>query len=213
MDRVQALGQQAVAITDHGVMYGVLEFYREANARGIKPILGMEAYVAQGSRLSRDPREKSPYHLTLLAQNRAGYQNLIALSSLAHLEGHYYKPRIDRDLLERHRQGLIVLSGCPSSEIHRALQDGRADDARDAVAWFRERFPLFYLEIQEHNDPQFSRINPMLAELSRSAGVPLVCTNDSHYTLPEDAAPHDILLCIGTNATVNDATWSSSLGG
>jgi DNA polymerase-3 subunit alpha len=213
MDRVQALGQQAVGITDHGVMYGVLEFYKEARARGIKPILGMEAYVAPGSRLSRDPREKTPYHLTLLAQNLTGYRNLVALSTRAHLEGYYYKPRIDRELLEQHREGLIVLSGCPSSEIHRALQDGRDGDAREAISWFRERFPLFYLEIQEHGDQQFSRINPMLAGLARETGIPLVCTNDSHYTAPEDASPHDILLCIGTNATVNDANRMRLEGG
>ncbi|MGI8553170.1 MAG: DNA polymerase III subunit alpha [Dehalococcoidia bacterium] len=213
MDRVQAMGQTAVGITDHGVMYGVLEFYKAAKNRGIKPILGMEGYVAPHSRLSRDPKDKSPYHLTLLAQNLAGYRNLIALSSRAHLEGYYYKPRMDRELLEQYREGIIVLSGCPSSEIHRALQQDRWDDAREAVAWFRERFPLFHLEIQEHGDPQFSRINPMLIQLSRETGVPIVCTNDSHYTAPEDAEPHDILLCIGTNSTVNDAKRMKMEGG
>jgi len=213
MDRVQAMGQPAVGITDHGVMYGVLDFYKQAKARGIKPILGMEAYVATGSRLSRDPREKSPFHLTLLVQNLTGYRNLVALSTRAHLEGFYYKPRIDRELLEKYSDGLIVLSGCPSSEVHRALQDGREADARSAIDWFRERFPMFFLEIQEHGDQQFSRINPMLAELSRSTGVPLVCTNDSHYTAPEDASPHDLLLCIGTNATVSDTNRMRMEGG
>jgi DNA polymerase-3 subunit alpha len=213
MDRVQQLGQKAVGITDHGVMYGVLDFYKQAKARGIKPILGMEAYVATGSRLSRDPREKSPYHLTLLVQNLTGYRNLIALSSRAHLEGYYYKPRIDRELLEQYGEGLIVLSGCPSSEIHRALQDGREEDARKAIDWFRDRFPNFYLEIQEHGDEQFSRINPMLARLSKETGVRLVCTNDSHYTAPEDAGPHDLLLCIGTNATVSETNRMRLEGG
>jgi DNA polymerase III subunit alpha len=213
MDRVQALGQKAVGITDHGVMYGVLDFYREARSRGIKPILGMEAYVAPGSRLSRDPREKSPFHLTILVQNETGYRNLIALSTRAHLEGFYYKPRVDRELLERYREGLVVLSGCPSSEIHRALQEGRTDDARGAIEWFRERFPQFYLEIQEHGDQQFSRINPMLADLARQTGIPLVCTNDSHYTAPEDAQAHDILLCIGTNATVSETNRMRMEGG
>lgn len=213
MDRVQAMGQQAVSITDHGVMYGVLEFYKEARKRGIKPILGMEGYVAKGSRLSREPQEKSPYHLTLLAHNLPGYRNLMALSSRAHLEGYYYKPRMDRELLEQYREGLIVLSGCPSSEIHRALQAGRWEEARAAVDWFRERFPHFYLEIQEHGDEQFSRINPMLAQLSRETGIPLVCTNDSHYTAPEDEGAHDILLCIGTNSSVNDAKRMRMEGG
>jgi DNA polymerase III subunit alpha len=213
MDRVQQMGQKAVGITDHGVMYGVLDFYKQAKTRGIKPILGMEAYVAPGSRLSRDPREKSPYHLTLLVQNLTGYRNLVALSSRAHLEGYYYKPRIDRELLEQYSEGLIVLSGCPSSEIHRALQDGREEDAKKTISWFRERFPLFYLEIQEHGDEQFSRINPMLARLSHETGIPLVCTNDSHYTAPEDAGPHDLLLCIGTNATINETNRMRLEGG
>ena len=165
MDRVQALGQKAVGITDHGVMYGVLDFYREARSRGIKPILGMEAYVAHSSRLSRDPREKSPYHLTILVQNETGYRNLMALSTRAHLEGFYYKPRIDRELLEQYRDGLIVLSGCPSSEIHRALQEGRIDDARASICWFRERFPQFYLEIQEHGDPAVFSYQPCTRQL------------------------------------------------
>jgi DNA polymerase-3 subunit alpha len=214
MERVAALGQPAVGITDHGVMYGVMEFYKEAKQHGITPILGMEGYVAKGSRLSKDASEKSPYHLTLLAQNLTGYRNLVALSSRAHLEGYYYRPRMDRELLEQYREGLIVLSGCPSSEIHRALQDGRTDDAREAVAWFRERFEdRFYLEIQEHGDQQFSRINPLLVNLSRESGVPLVCTNDSHYTAPEDAEPHDVLLCIGTNSTVTDTKRMRMEGG
>src|SRR5712692_11531044 len=123
MDRVQALGQKAVGITDHGVMYGVLDFYKQAKARGIKPILGIEAYVAPGSRLSRDPREKSPFHLTLLARNERGFRNLLALSTAASLDGYYYKPRMDRELFEKHADGLLALPGCPSSEVPRALQD------------------------------------------------------------------------------------------
>ena len=213
VERVEQLGQRAVGITDHGVMYGVLDLYKEARNHGIKPILGMEGYMAPGSRSSREPKDKTPYHITLLAQNLTGYRNLMALSSRAHLEGYYYKPRLDRELLEEHREGLIVLSGCPSSEIHRALQDGRWDDARASINWFRERFPQFYLEIQEHGDAQFSRINPMLAQLSRETGLPLVCTNDSHYTSPDDASPHDILLCIGTNATVHDTKRMRMEGG
>ncbi len=130
LDAVVADGQRACAITDHGVLYGAIDFYREAKARGVNPIIGVEAYVAPGSRLARDSESKNPYHLTLLAKNRQGYGNLLKLVSAANLEGYYYKPRIDRDLLERHHEGIIVLSGCPSSELHRAAQDGRDADMR-----------------------------------------------------------------------------------
>ena len=214
LDRVGALGQQAAAITDHGNMYGAIDFYRAAQRRGIKPLLGIEAYVAPGSRVSRDPRDKSPFHLTLIARNLEGFHNLLALSSAASLEGYYYKPRMDRELLERHAGGLLALSGCPSSEVHRALQDGRRDDAVAAIQWYRKVFDgHYYLEVQEHGDQQFSRINPMLFELGRELGIPVVATNDSHYTAPEDAEAHDILLCIGTASTLSDPKRMRMEGG
>ncbi len=122
MDRVKELGQEAVAMTDHGALYGTIDFYREATARGIKPIIGLEAYVAQGSRHSRERGDSSPYHLVMLARNMTGYKNLIALTTKANLEGYYYKPRIDRELMEMHSEGITVLSGCPSSEFHRRIQ-------------------------------------------------------------------------------------------
>src|SRR5687767_3209203 len=127
MERVQELGQQAVAMTDHGAMYGAIDFYRSARARGIKPIIGVEAYVAPGSRLTRDVGDKQPYHLTMLARNKTGYQNLLKLVTSSHLEGYYYRPRMDRDLLEKYGEGIIVLSGCPSGELHRQILEGRMD--------------------------------------------------------------------------------------
>ena len=204
LDRVGELGQEACAITDHGALYGVIDFYREARARGIKPIIGVEAYVAPGDRRSRDPQEKSPYHLTLLARDERGYRNLLALVTKANLEGYYYKPRMDRELLELHGTGLIALSGCNSSELHRLLMDGRRDDAMALIAWSRDVFDGYYLELQENGLPEVEAVNKQLVELSRETEVPLVATVDSHYTYPDDAPDHDVLLCIGTNSSVLD---------
>ena len=205
MDRVRELGQEAVALTDHGALYGAVDFYLEAKARGVKPIIGVEAYIAQGSRLARDPREKSPYHLTLLARDERGYKNLLALVTAANLEGYYYKPRMDRELLERHGQGLIALSGCPSSELHRYLLEGRWDDAVALARWCRDAFDGYYIELQEHPKMEDQRrANPLLVRLAKELDLPLVATNDSHYTFREDHEVHDILLCIGTNASVHE---------
>jgi len=203
--RAQALGQDSLAITDHGVLYGAIQFYEQARAAGVKPILGLESYVAHGSRHDRTAAERSPWHLTLLAQNEVGYRNLLALSSASHLEGFYYRPRIDRELLERHSEGLIALSGCPSGELMSAIGEGREQDARETASWYRELFPgRYYVEIQEHGQEQFSRLTPGLVGLARELELPLVATNDSHYTSPEQHRLHDILLCIGTNTTIHD---------
>lgn len=204
MDRVKELGQEAIAMTDHGALYGAIDFYREAVARGIKPIIGVEAYVAPGSRFSREKSEGSPYHLVLLARNLTGYKNLIALVTRANLEGYYYKPRIDRELIEKYSEGLTVLSGCPSSEFHRRVQEGDREGAIAVARYYREVFDgHYYLEVQDHGDEKFTRLNPVIADIGRELGIPVVATNDSHYTLPEDAEAHDVLLCIGTNATVD----------
>ncbi|MDP6605929.1 MAG: DNA polymerase III subunit alpha [Dehalococcoidia bacterium] len=201
----RALGQDAVAVTDHGAMYGAIELYETARAHDIKPIIGLETYVAPGSRTNRDPNNRSPFHLTLLAQNETGYRNLIKLSSAAHLEGFYYRPRVDRELLEQHNEGLIVLSGCPSGEVMGALGDGRDEDALQAAAWYRDVFAgRYYVELQEHGQEQFSRLTPGLVDLARSLELPLVLTNDSHYTFAEQQHAHDVLLCIGTNSTIQD---------
>jgi DNA polymerase-3 subunit alpha len=204
LERAKELGQEACAITDHGALYGAIDFYEEARQRDIKPIIGVEAYVAKGSRRSKDPQDKSPYHLTLLARNQQGYRNLLALVTKANLEGHYYKPRMDRELLEAHGAGIIALSGCNSSEMHRLLMDGRRDDAMALAKWSREVFDGYYLELQENGLPEVTAVNKQLVELSRELGVPLVATVDSHYVHPEDAQDHDVLLCIGTNSSVLD---------
>ncbi len=204
MDRVKALGQEAIAMTDHGALYGAIDFYREATARGIKPIIGVEAYVAPGSRHSRERGDSSPYHLVMLARDMTGYKNLIALVTRANLEGYYYKPRIDRELIEKHSAGITVLSGCPSAEFHRRIQEGDREGAIATARYYREVFDgHYYLEVQDHGDAKFTRLNPAIADIGRELGIPVVATNDSHYTLPEEAEAHDVLLCIGTNATVD----------
>jgi DNA polymerase III subunit alpha len=220
MDRVAALGQPAVAITDHGGMYGVIDFYNQAKKRGIKPILGVEAYLAPGHRTSRDAKEKNAYyHLTLLARNADGYRNLVAMTSKAHLEGFYYKPRMDKDLLHEYGKGVIALSGCPSGEVFKALEAERDDEAARVLGFYKDVFDDVFIEIQDHTgvDAEFrallDRINPKLVQLSKTTGIPLVATNDSHYLAPEDEEAHDILLCIGTNATVHDTKRMRMEGG
>ncbi len=204
LDRARELGFEAMAITDHGALYGAIDFYREAKARGIKPIIGVEAYVAPGSRFARERADAQPYHLVLLARNLKGYKNLIALVTKANLEGYYYKPRMDRELLEQHSEGITVLSGCPSSEFHRRLQEGDREGAIAVARWYREVFDgHYYLEVQEHGDEKFSRINRLIYEVGRELDIPVVATNDSHYTYPHQREAHDVLLAIGTNATVD----------
>jgi DNA polymerase-3 subunit alpha len=213
MDRVQAMGQQAVAMTDHGNLFGAIDFYREARSRGIKPILGVEAYVAPGSRHSREAGDNQPYHLTMLARNKTGYRNLLKLVTASHLEGYYYRPRMDRELLEQHGEGIIVLSGCPSGELHRLIFDGRMDDAKATIDWYRNVFDAYYLEVQDTTElPEFTPAKRTIVELSREMGIPLVATNDSHYLSPEDHDSHDVLLCIGTNSTVQDEKRMKMMG-
>ncbi len=204
MDRAQELGQEAIAVTDHGVLYGAIQFYKEAKARGIKPIIGIEAYVAQGSRHDRTPEAKSPYHMTLLAKNEVGYQNLLALSTKAHLEGYYYKPRMDKELLEKHHEGIIALSGCATGEVSRHLQDGRFDEAVKAAKYYKEVFGDFCIEVMESGIAEFEQLSRDQLRLAEETGIPLVATNDVHYVREEDARYQDILLCIGTNATVQE---------
>ena len=204
MERLRELGQEAAAITDHGALYGAIEFYREARARGIKPIIGVEAYVAAGSRLARDPGDKQPYHLTLLARNRTGYRNLLRLVTSSHLDGYYYRPRMDRDLLAQHGEGIIVLSGCPSGEVHRLILEGRLDEAKATASWYRDVFDAYYFEVQSHDMPEFHEAKRVLVGLSKEMDIPLVATNDSHYLRRDDHDSHDILLCIGTNSTVQE---------
>ena len=202
--RAKELGMTALGLTDHGSMYGVVDFYSACIEAGIKPIIGCELYVASGSRLERRTGDKSPSHLTVLAQNNQGYKNLIKLSSKAHLEGFYYKPRVDKELLAEHADGLVVLSGCPSSELSVALIDGDYERARELARWYKGTFPGFYLELQRHENLDFlGPLNVGLLKLGEELDIPLVATNDLHYVDKGESTLHEILLCIGTNASLS----------
>jgi len=205
VEAVKARGMDAVAMTDHGAMYAAIEFYTLAKSAGIKPIIGMEAYVAPGSRTERDGRGDTSYHLTLLAADDTGYKNLIKLTTEAHLTGYYYKPRIDKDLLTRYSQGLIVLSGCPSGELSRLLLDGNMEGAARLASWYREVFPgRYFIEVQDHGIRELEGLSRAQVELARRLGLPIVATNDVHYVDAADAEAQEILLCIQTNTTLAD---------
>ncbi|MBI4307504.1 MAG: DNA polymerase III subunit alpha [Chloroflexi bacterium] len=204
VQRAKALGMDAMAITDHGALYGVVDFYQEARAAGVKPILGIEAYLARGNRRDRTPAEKNFYHTVLLARNNKGYSNLIQLATKAQLEGFYYRPRMDRELLEQHHEGLIVLSGCLNSEVPRLLLENRYDDAVHTALWYKEVFGDFYLELQNHNIAELVQVNKGLLRIHQDTDLPLVATNDVHYIDQADTSIQDVLLCIQTNATVQE---------
>ncbi len=207
LDAAQQLGQDAVAITDHGCMYGVVDFYKAAKKRGIHPVIGCEVYVARRTRFDKiHELDKGSRHLVLLCENDTGYRNLIALVSKAWVEGFYTKPRVDLDLLRQHHEGLIALSACLAGEIPQALLRGDFPGAKEAALLYREIFGAenFYLELQDHGLPDQKRINPQLIRLSRETGIPLVATNDCHYIAPEDSKMHRVLLCIQTGHTVED---------
>src|SRR6266508_2485439 len=195
-----AMGMPAIALTDHGAMFGALSFYEAAREAGIKPILGVEAYVAPRSRFDRIPgdEEEKYRHLTILARNEEGYRNLLRLVTDAHLEGFYHRPRIDKELLAERSAGLIGLSGCLASETARLLLSGQQAKAKEVVGQYAEIFGKdgFYIESQHNGLSEQRQVNPMLVRLSHDLGVPLVATNDLHYTNKEDARPHDVLLCI-----------------
>ncbi|HEY91795.1 MAG TPA: DNA polymerase III subunit alpha [Dehalococcoidia bacterium] len=202
--RAKELGMDSLALTDHGVLYGAVEFYQAAREAGIKPIIGCEVYVAQNSRHNRTPGDKTYYHLVLLARNEVGYRNLLQLTSKAHLEGFYYKPRVDRELLQEYNQGLVALSACLGGEIPHLILEGLNEEAKQAALWHRDTFDDFYLEIQRHPMPELEKVNQVLIRMADELGIPLVATNDVHYISREDAAAHDLLMCIGTNTSVND---------
>ncbi len=205
VDEAKALGMDSLAITDHGNMYGAVEFYTAAREMGIKPLIGCELYVARESRHSKTQNDKSPYHLTVLSKDLQGYRNLIQLVTKAHLEGFYYKPRVDKELLEQHHQGLVVLSGCLSGEIPRLITQGQTQEARQAAAWYKDVFGDFYLELQEHaNIPELPALNQGLLALHREMDLPIVATNDLHYIHKGDAPLQDILICIHTNTNIHD---------
>jgi DNA polymerase-3 subunit alpha len=206
-------GMEAVAMTDHGTLSGAIEFYKEAKAGGIKPIIGMEAYVAARGLTDKEPgKDKQYYHIILLAMNKEGYQNLMALSTIANLEGFYYKPRIDRDLLSKHNEGIICLSACASGELGDALRQGQYDQAFEIAKWYKQVFgDRYYLEIQDHGHPDHpSRwdvqvaINEQLMKISQELDIPCVVTCDAHYLEHKDQDAHEILLCVQTGSFLSD---------
>ncbi|HCH83858.1 MAG TPA: DNA polymerase III subunit alpha [Eubacterium sp.] len=206
--RAKELGMKSLAITDHGVMYGVIDFYKAAKEVGIKPILGCEVYVAPGSRFDKQPGESESryYHLVLLAENNTGYKNLMKIVSRGFTEGFYYKPRVDYEVLEQFHEGIIALSACLAGEVQRYLARGMYEAGCEAAKRYEGIFGKgnFFLELQDHGIPEQKYVNPQLIRMSQELGIDLVCTNDVHYTYAQDADAHDILLCIQTGKKVTD---------
>ena len=204
--RTQELGMDAMSITDHGSLYGVVDFYSECKDAGIKPIIGCELYVAHGSRRDRTPNERTANHLVLIAKNNTGYRNLLQLVTRSHLEGFHYRPRIDKELLHEHREGLICLSGCASAEVPILLADGNYDAAKQQVGWYRELFgENYFLELQHHDHvEQLPRINDGLIRLNRETGIPLLVTNDAHYVYQSEYQYQDVYICIQTGTNLQD---------
>ena len=206
--RVKDLGMNSAAITDHGVMFGCIDFYKAAREAGINPIMGCEVYVAPGSRFDREAQagEGRYYHLVLLAENNTGYSNLMKIVSAGFVEGYYYKPRVDLELLEKYHEGIIALSACLAGEVARNLARGMYEEGKKAALRYEEIFGKgnFFLELQDHGIPDQQLVNQQLLRMSQETGIELVCTNDVHYTYAEDAAAHDILLCIQTGKKVQD---------
>ena len=205
LDRAVELGMDSIAITDHGVMYGAVDFYKKAKARGIKPIIGCECYLASRGRKDKvHALDNERYHLVLLCENATGYQNLISMVSKAWTEGFYTKPRIDRELLEQYHEGIIALSACLAGEIPRALIADDYERAKEKALWYNKVFGQgnFYLELQNHGIREQKQIEPMLIRLSKETGIPLVATNDTHYVRKEDSKIQQVLICIATNTTL-----------
>lgn len=211
--KVKEMGMEATAITDHGTMSGTIEFYKAAKDGGIKPIFGMEAYVAARSRHDRDPsKDKARYHLIILAMNEQGYKNLMKLSTLANLEGMYYKPRIDHEILEKYNEGLIILSACASGEVGEKLRHDDYEGAKEVAQWYKSVFgDRYYLEFQDHGHPDCPskwdvqvKINEYLLQLSEELDIPGVVTSDGHYLTHDDQDTHEILLCVGTGSFLSD---------
>ncbi|MGV3771846.1 MAG: DNA polymerase III subunit alpha, partial [Verrucomicrobiales bacterium] len=209
MERAHALKFGSIAMTDHGVLYGAIEFYQEARDKGIKPIIGCEVYVAPGSRLEKKSSTggRDVYnHLVLLAKDEVGYQNLIKLVSDAHIRGYYYKPRIDKELLAQHKEGLIALSGCLASEIPESIVRDDLEKARNGIDWFKQTFgpENFYLELQNHSISEQAKVNRHLIPWAKEFGLKCVATNDVHYVERSHWQAHDALICIGTQSLLSD---------
>ena len=205
--RVRELGMPAVALTDHGTMFGTLDFFKEANAAGIKPIIGLETYLAPRSRFDKDvSKDKKPFHLLLLAENIQGYKNLLQIATASQLEGFYYHPRIDKEYLAAHAEGLIASSACLSGELPRAFLEGDPEKAERALGWYLDLFgkDRFFLEIQDHNLPELNQVNRGLLALADKFQARMIATNDVHYIRREDAEMQDVLLAIQTGKLLTD---------
>ncbi|MCA9324098.1 DNA polymerase III subunit alpha [Candidatus Saccharibacteria bacterium] len=218
VDRVKELGMEAVAMTDHGTLSGAIELYKEASARGVKPIIGIETYVAPRTHTDRDPsKDKANYHLILLAMNMTGYQNLMRLSTIANLEGFYYKPRIDHELLEKYNEGLIALSGCIGGEVGDAIRQGQYDQALEIATWYKGIFgDRYYIELQDHGHPDHPHgwveqreVNKGLIKLAKELEIECVVTMDAHYLKHEDQEAHEILLCVQTGSFLDEESRMS----
>src|SRR5229473_8541467 len=209
MDKARELKLPAIAITDHGVLHGAIDFYKAAKEKDIKPIIGCEVYVAPGSRKEKKAAGGGRdvyHHLVLLAKSETGYKNLIRLVTAAHIEGYYYKPRIDKELLATHKEGLIALSGCLASEIPEWIQKEQLPKAREAIDWFKQTLGAenFYLELQNHGITDQAKVNRHLIPWAKEFGLKLVATNDVHYVEKSHSHAHDILVCIGTQSMLSD---------
>ncbi len=205
MEAAKADGQSAVAVTEHGNMSSALQFYKKGKEVGVKPIIGCEAYVATGRHTERNPNNRRIFHLVLLAMNSVGYANLVKLTSIAHLDGFYYKARIDHELLQQYNEGLICLSACLSGEVPSAIRDNKMPEALKIAAWHRDLFgDRYYLELQHNGIDGQEEVNRGLIEISKKLDIPVVATNDCHYLKPEDSKAHDALLCIGTGKLISD---------
>lgn len=215
--RVKELGMDSAAITDHGVMYGVIDFYKTCKAEGVKPILGCEIYVAPNSRFDKELTggEDRYYHLVLLAENNTGYDNLMRIVSRGFTEGYYYKPRVDMEILNQFHEGIIALSACLAGEVQRYIQKGLVDEAKKAALKYRDCFGEnnFFLELQDHGLPEQKMVNTTLLQMSRELNIPLVVSNDVHYTYADDVKPHDILLCLQTGKKLADEDRMRYVGG
>ncbi len=207
IDRAAELGQKSIAITDHGVMYGAIDFYKYAKQKGVKAIIGCEVYVAPRSRFDKQKGIDNSYsHLVLLCKNNEGYKNLIKLVSAGFTEGFYSKPRVDKELLKKHSDGLIALSACLAGEIPKRILNGEYESAKEIALWYKETFgeDNYFLEIQDHGIREQKQVNPQIIKLSKETGIPLVCTNDVHYINSEDYRMHKVLLCVQTGSSVNE---------
>src|SRR5580658_4624702 len=209
VEKAHELKFPALAITDHGAMHGAVDFYKAARAKGIKPIVGCEVYVAPGSRLEKKSGSSTRdlyHHLGLLARDETGYKNLIKLTTAAHLEGYYYKPRIDKAILAQHSEGLIAMSGCLASEIPDLIMKDQIDKAREAVDWFKQILgpENFFLELQNHGIAEQAKVNRQLIQFAKEFDLKLVATNDVHYVNKGDSHAHDCLVCIGTQDLLSD---------